>query len=156
MEAAEPSSAFPAPPRASSAQERPSETKRLFGHREIPQPEEHGPDLCSGHGAPTRTEEIEDVVAVVVSRSSTVRANGKQFTSSSVSFLISLDEDGRSVFDSAEKSFGLYFVLTLKRSYYILGLGCARPVFFITFCITLSKAFNIYICMRTAVIKKKG
>eukprot|EP00064_Thunnus_orientalis_P008595 superscaffoldBa00001034_g8618 len=58
VEAAEPGSALSAPPRAGSAQERPSETKRLFGHREIPQPEEHGPDLRGGHGAPTRTEEI--------------------------------------------------------------------------------------------------
>lgn len=77
MEAAEPGSALSAPPRAGSAQERPSETKRLFGHREIPQSEEHGPDLRSGHGAPTRPEEIQDVVAVVVSRSSTVRTKGE-------------------------------------------------------------------------------
>lgn len=78
VEAAEPGDALSAtPPRAGSAQERPRETKRLFGHREIPQPEEHGPDLCSGHRAPTRTQEIQDVVAVVFSRSSTVRTKDK-------------------------------------------------------------------------------
>lgn len=78
MEAAESGSALSAPPRAGSAQERPCKTKRLFGHREIPQPEEHGPDLRSGHGAPTRAEEIKDVVAVVLSRSSTVRKKYKR------------------------------------------------------------------------------
>lgn len=77
MEAAEPARALSTPPRAGSAQERPRETKRLFGHGEIPQAEEHGPDLRCGHGAPTRAEEIQDVVAVVVSRSSTVRAKRK-------------------------------------------------------------------------------
>lgn len=79
MEAAEPAAgARSAPPRAGSAQERPRETKRLFGHREIPQTEEHGPDLRSGHRAPTRAEEIQDVVALVVSRSSTVRGKKKK------------------------------------------------------------------------------
>lgn len=78
MAAAEPGDALPAPPppRAGSAQEPPRETKRLFGHRAVPQPEEHGPDLRRGHGPPTRAEEIQDVVAVVVSRSSTVRRGG--------------------------------------------------------------------------------
>lgn len=76
MAAAEPGSAVSAPPRSHRAQERPRQTKRLFGHREVPQTEEHGPDLRGGHGAPTRAQEIPNVVAVVVSRSSTVRANG--------------------------------------------------------------------------------
>lgn len=71
--AAEPDRALAAPPLAGRAQNRPSQTKRLFGHRAIPPPAEHGPDLRRGHGAPTRAEEIQDVVAVVVSRSSTVR-----------------------------------------------------------------------------------
>lgn len=74
--AAEPGSTVSAPPRSDRAQERPRETKRLFGHREIPQAEEHGPDLRGGHGAPTRAQEIPNVVAVVVSRFSTVRTNG--------------------------------------------------------------------------------
>lgn len=74
--AAEPGSTVSAPPRSDRAQERPRKTKRLFGHRAVPQAEEHGPDLRGGHGAPTRAQEIPNVVAVVVSRSSTVRANG--------------------------------------------------------------------------------
>lgn len=89
MEAAESGSALSAPPRAGSAQERPCETKRFFGHREIPQPEEHGPDLRGGHGAPTRAEEIQDVLAVVVSRSSTVRAKrGNCFSLFCLSFYL--------------------------------------------------------------------
>lgn len=71
--AAEPGCALSASPRVGSAQERPSETERLFGHREVPEHAQHGPDLRRGHGAPTRAEEIQDVLAVVVSRSSTVR-----------------------------------------------------------------------------------
>lgn len=71
--AAQSSCALPAPLRVGSAQERPSETERLFGHREVPEPAQHGPDLRRGHGPPTRAEEIPDVLAVVVSRSSTVR-----------------------------------------------------------------------------------
>lgn len=89
--AAEAARAPSAAPRARRAQERASETKGLLGHRALSQPEEHGPDVRGGHGAPTRAEEVPDVVAVVVPRSSTVRATGGgKLPSSSIPCLLSL------------------------------------------------------------------
>ena len=73
MAAAKPGDALSSPPRARSAKEAPRETKGLLGHGEIPQLSQHGPDLRGGHGPPARLEEISHVVAVVVSRSSTVK-----------------------------------------------------------------------------------
>ena len=73
MAAAKPGDALSPPPRARSAKEAPRETKGLLGHGEIPQLSQHGPDLLGGHGPPARLEEISHVVAVVVSRSSTVK-----------------------------------------------------------------------------------
>lgn len=122
VEAAEPGVALSAPPRAGSAQERPRETKRLFGHRAVPQREEHGPDLRRGHRAPTRAEEIQDVVAVLLSRSSTVRSNnnkrGNGFSSACFS-LISGGGDGR----CGPKMMRLYLVATFR------GLGLALFLF---------------------------
>ena len=72
MAAAKPGDALSSPPRARSAKEAPRETKGLLRYGEIPQLSQHGPDLRGGHGPPARLEEISHVVAVVVSRSSTV------------------------------------------------------------------------------------
>lgn len=99
VETAEPDCALSAPSRSGGAQERPRQTKRLLGHREISQAQEHGSDLRCGHRAPTRAEKIQDVVAVVISRSSTVRAFKKKtdflLPHLYVASVIPIDNDGR-------------------------------------------------------------
>lgn len=114
MEAAEPGDAPPPPPAraAGSAQEQPREAARLFGHREVPQPAEHGPDLRRGHGPPTRAEEIPYVVAVVVSRSSTVRREKNKGESAESHPFMSLGwEEGRWETEARPRSALFYLIL---------------------------------------------
>lgn len=137
--AAEPGSTVSAPPRADRAQERPRETKRLFGHRKIPQAEEHGPDLRGGHGAPTWAQEIPNVVAVVISRFSTVRTNrrgGARLPLSVCAFSASPPVRwalGALQTRSSLEIFGSYATGTFRMFLCVPASDCAQAPFLLTF-----------------------